>query len=255
MVHQAAASGFDSAAVAYERGRPSYPAAAVDWLVERTGLVATWVVVDLAAGTGKLTRLLVPTAAEVIAVEPVAGMRRVLACHVPDVEVIDGTAENIPLSEGSVDLVSVGQAFHWFDVPAALTEIHRVLRQEGWLALVWNRRLLDEPIHREVSAIVDPYRGTTPSHHKRETWSQPLFDSPLFQQAGERSFENSQDLDEDSLVDRVVSTSFIAALSDEQRADIERAVRELAQRRQGGVTLPYSTDVQLFRRLELNSPR
>lgn len=251
MVHQAAASGFNKAAVAYERGRPSYPLAAVDWLVERTGLTATWVVVDLAAGTGKLTRLLVPTGAQVIAVEPVAGMRRVLAGQVPGVEVIDGTAENILLPPGSVDLVAVGQAFHWFDVSAALAEIHRVLREEGWLALVWNRRLLDEPIHREVSAIVDPHRGTTPSHHEQETWSQPLLGSPLFQHAGERSFENSQHLDEDSLVDRVVSTSFIAALSDEQRADIERAVRELAQRRQGEVTLPYSTDVQLFRHLEL----
>lgn len=249
MVHQAAASGFDSAAVAYERGRPSYPLAAVDWLVERTGLAATWVVVDLAAGTGKLTRVLVPAGAQVIAVEPVAGMRRVLASQVPGVEVIDGTAENIPLPPGSVDLVSVGQAFHWFDVPTALAEIHRVLRQEGWLVLAWNRRLLDEPIHREVSAIVDPHRGTTPSHHMQETWSRPLLDSPLFQQAVERSFEHSQYLDEDSLVDRVASTSFIAALSDEKRGEIERAVRDLAQRRQGTVTLPYSTDVQLFRGL------
>ena len=255
MVHPAAASGFDKAAVAYERGRPSYPVAAVDWLVERTGLTASWVVVDLAAGTGKFTRLLVPAGTQVIAVEPVAGMRRVLSSQVPGVEVIDGTGENIPLPSDSVDLVSVGQAFHWFDVPAALAEIHRVLRQGGWLALVWNRRLLDEPIHGEVSAIVDPYRGTTPSHHEQATWSQPLLDSPLFQQADEHSFENAQHLDEDSLVDRVVSTSFIAALSDERRADIERAVRELAQRHQGTVTLGYSTDVQLFRRLELNGPR
>ena len=156
MVHQVAAFGFDQAAVAYERGRPSYPVAAVDWLMERTGMTAPWVVVDLAAGTGKLTRLLLTTGAKVIAVEPVAGMRRVLGSRVPGVEVVAGTAENIPLPGGSVDLVSVGQAFHWFDVPAALAEIHRALRQEGWLALVWNRRLLDEPIHREISAIVDP---------------------------------------------------------------------------------------------------
>ncbi len=217
-------------------------------------MTATWVVVDLAAGTGKLTRLLVTTGATVIAVEPVAGMRRVLASQVPSVEAIDGTAEDIPLRPASVDLVSVGQAFHWFNVSAALAEIHRVLRQDGWLVLLWNRRLLDEPIHREVSAIVDPHRGTTPSHHKQETWSQPLLDSPLFQKGDECSFENFQHLDEDSLVDRILSTSFIGALSDEHRADVERSVRELAQRHRGTVTLPYSTDVQLFRRRPLGVP-
>ncbi|MBW3664957.1 MAG: methyltransferase domain-containing protein [Actinobacteria bacterium] len=248
MVHQAAASGFDRAALAYERGRPSYPDSAIQWLVQRAKLTDGSVVVDVAAGTGKLTRLLVASGAQVIAVEPVEGMRHVLAGLVPSAEVLDGTAENIPLAAGHADVITVGQAFHWFDVPAALAEIHRVLRPGGSLALVWNRRLLNEPIHEDVSGIVDPHRGATPSHHKTETWSEPLLASPLFEAAHERSFSNVQRLNEDGLVDRVMSTSFIAALADQQRQGVERSVRDLATRRGGSVALPYSTDVQLFRR-------
>ncbi|MDP8960826.1 MAG: class I SAM-dependent methyltransferase [Actinomycetota bacterium] len=250
MVHEAAASGFDRAAIAYERGRPSYPQPAIDWLVERAGVTATSVVVDLAAGTGKLTRLLVASGAKVIAVEPVDGMRRLLVDLVPGAEVLDGTAEDIPLLSGSVDLVTVAQAFHWFDVPAALAEIHRVLCPGGQLALVWNRRLLDEPIHRSVSAIVDPFRGSTPSYHKEEGWRQPLRGSPLFETGDNRSFLNVQALDEDGFADRVLSTSFIAALPERKRHDVERRVRDLAQQLGGHVDLPYSTDVQLFRRVE-----
>ncbi|HEX9765483.1 MAG TPA: methyltransferase domain-containing protein [Nitriliruptorales bacterium] len=247
MVHEAAAAGFDRAALAYERGRPSYPPPAVEWLVATTGLGPRSVVIDLAAGTGKLTRLLVASGARVIAVEPVAGMRRVLVDLVPEAEALDGTAETIPVASGSVDVVTVAQALHWFDVPAALAEIHRVLRPDGWLALVWNRRLLDEPIHQEVSAIFDPYRGATPSHHKHETWSPALQDSPLFEATHERSFANTQELDEGGLVDRVLSTSFIAALPEDQRQGVEGAVRGLARSHGGHVTLPYTTDLHLLR--------
>lgn len=255
MVHRAAASGFGSAAVAYERGRPSYPRSAVGWLIGCVDVTAASTILDLAAGTGKLTRLLLSTGARVIAVEPVAGMRRVLAGQVPGAEMLDGTAEDIPVASGTVDLVTVAQAFHWFDVPAALAEIHRVLRPGGWLALVWNRRPLEEPIHREISAIVDPYRGTTPSYYKEETWSEPLMSSRLFQHADERTFTYVQALDEDGLVDRVLSTSFIAALGDDQQRTVETAVRGLAQRHGGQVDVPYSTDVQLLERAGSSGPR
>ena len=93
---------------------------------------------DLAAGTGKLTRLLAEGGADVVAVEPVAAMRAVLAEAMPEITVLDGTAETIPLGPASVDAVTVAQAFHWFDAEAALAEIHRVLRRGGGLGLIWN---------------------------------------------------------------------------------------------------------------------
>ena len=138
-VHEVAL-GFDSTAAAYERGRPDYPPAAVEALVEALAIGPASTVVDLGAGTGKLTRLLVPTGARVVAVEPLAGMRAELATAVRGVEVLDGTAEAMPLGDGRADAVVAAQAFHWFADHQSLSEIHRVLRPGGGLGLVWNVR-------------------------------------------------------------------------------------------------------------------
>ncbi|HMC51502.1 MAG TPA: class I SAM-dependent methyltransferase, partial [Acidimicrobiales bacterium] len=113
------ASGFGGSAGDYERGRPTYPAEAVAWLVGALGIGAGATVVDLAAGTGKLTSLLRPTGAKVVAVEPVAGMREKLASLVAGVCAVQGTAEAMPLASASADAVTVGQAFHWFRGPDA----------------------------------------------------------------------------------------------------------------------------------------
>ena len=127
------ASGFDTAAREYERGRPGYPEDAVRWLVESLRIGPGTTVVDLAAGTGKLTRLLVPTGAGIIAIEPMAGMREQLARSLPEVPLFEGTAESIPLSSACADSITVAQAFHWFKAKEALAEIHRVLRPRGRL--------------------------------------------------------------------------------------------------------------------------
>src|SRR2546421_8267168 len=129
-MHPVAAAGFASAADVYERARPSYPEEAVAWMAERTGLVAGRTVVDVGAGTGKLTRLLPATGARVIAIEPVAEMRAKL----DGIDALDGTAEDLPLSNGCADVVTVAQALHWFDLDRALPELHRVLRPDGYLA-------------------------------------------------------------------------------------------------------------------------
>src|SRR4051812_40459047 len=133
-MNETAAIGFALSAQAYEEGRPGYPPAALEPLKLGAGMT----VLDLAAGTGKLTRALAASEATVIAVEPVAEMRAALP---ESVTALDGTAETIPLEAGSVDLVTVAQAFHWFDGPAALAEIHRVLVPGGRLAVLWNRRV------------------------------------------------------------------------------------------------------------------
>jgi SAM-dependent methyltransferase len=134
-------TGFDFDRVSvedYERYRPDYAPEAVDWLLDEARLAAGARVVDLAAGTGKLTRLLVGAGCDVTAVEPSTAMRSKLAATVPSARALDGRAESIPLPDASIECVTVAQAFHHFQAGAAIPEIHRVLRPRGTLALFWN---------------------------------------------------------------------------------------------------------------------
>ncbi len=134
-LHPLAAS-FAGAAGAYERGRPEYAAEVVDAIVGELGLAAGAPVLDLAAGTGKLTRALAAGGLEVFAVEPQPELREILVATGGGERVYDGVAEAIPLPDASVDAVTVADAFHWFDRTIALTEIARVLRPGGGLAVL-----------------------------------------------------------------------------------------------------------------------
>ena len=238
-VHRVASTGFAQSADSYEQGRPEYPAAAVAWLSRRLCLGADRLVIDLAAGTGKLTRALVASGAEVVAIEPVAEMRALIG---PTIRVLEGTAEKIPLPDASADAVTVAQAFHWFDGDSALTEIHRVLRPGGALALVWNGRVPDEPVNEAIEAIIAPHRGDTPAH-RSGTWRAAFDRTSLFGPLEEKEFPNAQTLDAEALGARVGSISFIAALPALDREQVLGAVRALAQR--GPVTVPYVTEVQV----------
>ena len=236
-----ATRGFEDAD-RYERGRPDYPAAAVAKIVELLDLRPGRTVLDLAAGTGKLTRLLVPSGANVIALEPVRAMRDELERRVRGVGVLGGTAEQIPLTDDYVDAVTVGQAFHWFDEQAALREIHRVLKPGGGLALVWNVRDERNELHRALSEIIDPLEGSTPRRTQRN-WKTLLPDSGLFERAERKLFEHVQETDEQGVVDRVTSISFIAAADPSVREDVEARVRALVHDLEPPIRLTYMTEV------------
>jgi SAM-dependent methyltransferase len=242
-LHSAASAGFARSVAAYERGRPGYPPAAVDFLAARLRLGPGRTVVDLAAGTGKLTRPLLAAGADLVAVEPVAEMRAALPAGARAVE---GTAEAIPLATASADAVTVAQAFHWFDGDAALAEIHRVLRPGGALALVWNRRQMDDPLNQAIEELIAPHRGHT-SALRTGAWRAAFERTKLFGPLEERVFPNEQSLDADELVDRIASVSFIAALDEKERTKLLRAARALPGA--AGVTIRQDTEVQLADRL------
>jgi SAM-dependent methyltransferase len=230
--------GFARSAEAYERARPDYPPETLEPL----RLSPELVIVDLAAGTGKLTRLLAGSGATVIAVEPVAEMRAALPASV---QVLEGTAERIPLDTASADLVTVAQAFHWFEGDAALAEIHRVLRPGGRLALVWNRRVTEDPVNQAIEAILAPHRAEVPTHrwnHWRATFERTTLFGPL----EEHVFPSEQRLNADGMADRIGSISFIASLPDKERANAQEEARALAAG--GPVTVPYRTEVQIAER-------
>ena len=239
-IHPAAAAGFGRGAAAYERGRPGYPDVAVDRLV---AAVPGRRIIDLAAGTGKLTRLLAARGCDVVAVEPVAEMRALVE---PPARAVDGVAEAIGLPDASADAVTVAQAFHWFDGPRALAEIHRVLRPGGVLALLWNRRDLRVALQQRLTALLEPHRGGVPAHHD-DAWRAAIEDSPLFGPLREETFANEQVVDADALADRVGSISFVGAMGEGERASLLADVRALAAR--GTVTLRYVVELQIARRL------
>ena len=247
-VDSRAASGFAGTADAYELGRPSYPAEALEEVARLVPLGRDSAVLDLAAGTGKLTRLLVPLVGEVVAVDPSESMLTKLRA---DVDARLGTAERIPLDDGAVDAVFVAEAFHWFRAAEAAREIARVLVRGGALVVLWNRGQwsTDEmPWLDEFRELVEPHRlaaGEFPAGG--DAWKEALAASGLFSASSSSSFDYVHEVVPSAFVAQVASWSWIANLADDARGALLERVRELVAG-QEQVTLRYVTEVHWARR-------
>lgn len=254
-VHETA-TGFDGVAADYEAARPDYEASVVARMNELLDLGPGRRVVDVGAGTGKLTRALLATGAEVVAVEPMAGMRAQLLRSVLDegLQVLDGTAEDLPLGDADADAVTAAQAFHWFAGPTALAELHRVLRPGGHLAVIFNRRDLTTPVQAALDDLLRPHRGDTPSW-ARHDWVDWLNETPHFEAPTTAAAPWVQHVDAEGLVARVASVSFVARLDDRTRGRVLAAVRAIYDRSRtddrGRVPLHYSTELWVLRRRDV----
>jgi SAM-dependent methyltransferase len=251
-VHPSAAIGFGRAAADYERGRPGYPAAAIDQLADHLGLWPGSRIVDLAAGTGKLTRALVGRGWKLIAVEPVPGMRDQLRKAVPGVDVIEGTAEHLPFGDQSIDAVLVAQAFHWFDVEVAAAEIARVLVPDGGLGVIRNAWDRSVAWVDDVQSLIDQRRAGEPSQGNSR-WRERLEATGLFSPLSEDVISHVVVSDRDALLARMSSISFIALLPPDDRAQLMIDASELLDRHGVGAPgqtflTPYRTHVAWARR-------
>jgi SAM-dependent methyltransferase len=227
-------TAFAGVAGAYERARPGYPEDSVRWMVGSEPVD----VVDLGAGTGKLTRVLVALGHRVTAVEPLDEMRAQLEAAVTDARAVAGRAESMPLADGSADVVTSAQAFHWFDHDDALPEIARVLRPGGRLALVWNSRDDRDPWMARLSAIIG-------NESIQESDVVPILDeSGFFRWVETARFTFEQVLDRDGLLDLVLSRSYLAKLAPPDREPVLDAVGALFDETalDGGVRLAYVTE-------------
>ena len=234
-LHPLAATGFADVAGAYDRGRPDYPAEVPGVL----GLSPGARVLDLAAGTGKFTRVLRAAGFDVVPVEPLPAMRAV----VPGA--VEGTAEAIPLEDASVDAVTIADAWHWFDRAAASLEIERVLRPGGLVAILWQYpRPENVPSWaQELGAILLPLRGEHPAFTSAMTAPE---DHAGFAPRQELSVPFDYVTDRARYCDFVASMSYVAALAATERAEVLDRVAALLP--DGAFTVPYETRVWLSRR-------
>ena len=238
---QRLSQSFGAVARAYDRGRPSYPAEAVTWLLDGEASEPR-IVLELGAGTGKLTREMVDQGHAVFATEKDPQMLAVLQERVPEVSAKVAGAEEIPANDRSVDVVIAAQAFHWFDHERALPEIARVLRPGGHVAVVWN--FFDQRIPW-VRRLID-VMGERP--HATTSSEEVLAGSDLFEDVEHTTFAFWQDVTRETLVDIVASRSYIASMSDAEREaklDAVRALYDDYGRGHDGMQLPYV--VQCFR--------
>ncbi|WP_308908769.1 class I SAM-dependent methyltransferase [Pseudomonas canadensis] len=252
-VHTSAQQGFSTQAVTYAQGRPDYPRQLTGWLADTLHIDTLSSVIDLGAGTGKFTRLLSTLAPTLIAVEPVAAMGAQLTKLLPDVRLVNGTAESIPLPAASADAVVCAQAFHWFSTEAALAEIHRVLKPGGRLGLVWNVR--DESVDwvAAITDIITPYEGDTPRFHTgrwREAFTGKYFSEPEMTCFPYSHVGSPQEV----IMDRFLSVSFIAALPEASKAVVAAQLQALIDthpslKGRDTVAFPYQTQAYVCHRL------
>lgn len=253
-VHPAAESGFARGAGVYAASRPSYPAAIADWLRDAVGVGPGARVVEVGAGTGKFTAFLAATGAEVIATDPVPEMLAELRAALPGVPTRIATADALPFADASADAIVCATAFHWFATPRVLAGFRRVLRPGGALGLVWNVRDTGVPWVAELSAITDRHQGDA----LRETsaaW-RACFPAPGFSPLAEIVLRHAhRGPAEEVVVGRTLSTSFIAALPDAERAAVAAEIRALIARTPAlagaeTVAFPYVTHAYACRRLD-----
>jgi SAM-dependent methyltransferase len=241
--HDTARSGFQRQSDAYLHGRPSYPPASVEWITARLGRDAG-PVADVGAGTGALSVLLAERLRTVVAIEPVTAMIDRCSSRLPRAQ---AAAARLPFRDSVLGGITVGTAFHWFATADVLDEFHRCLAGEASLILLWNERDHRVPWIAEHNALVDPYAKETPRFVTME-WRKVVDAHPGFAERDCARIPNPTPTTRQGLVDRIVSTSFIAALPEREFRRVRQRATVLAESLPESFDYPYVTRIWCYRR-------
>jgi SAM-dependent methyltransferase len=233
---------FETAAADYERHRPEYPEEALRWAVDQLGLESQARVLDVGAGTGKLSRGLVTLGFDVVAVEPGGPMLAQLRAAVPEAQALEAPAEAIPLPDGSVAAAFAAQAFHWFDRERAVPELHRVIEAGGGLVLLWNWWDERDPLQAELGELIG-YAGHDPFREDE------LPGAPWFHELGRTVIESTDESSPEALVAMLSTTSGFLTATPDEGAEWLREIRERSSAYGERFPLPKLTYAFAFRRL------
>jgi SAM-dependent methyltransferase len=250
-VHDSA-RGFERSTSSYDRGRPEYPPEAATQLLDRIGVTSESRVLELGAGTGKFTRFLAARTPHLVASDPSPAMRKALSEKFPAVHCLAAQAESLPTVGHCFDAVVCAQAFHWFGHTQAVLELARVLVKGGYLGLIWNVRDEDVGWVAALTEIMDPYSGDTPRYRSGD-WKTALAQAKALTPLEQAVFRQVVHCDRETVVDRVASVSFIAALPDHLHRQVLKDVTTLVAthpdtRGRDRLDFPYRTDVYWCRK-------
>jgi len=253
-LHPAAQQGFSAAAELYQQVRPNYPVDIIHWLKQDLAINPQAKVIDLGSGTGKFLPYLKHVTPNIVAIEPVTEMLEQLKIVHPDVHTLQAKSDQIPLAPNSIDAVLCAQSFHWFANHETLHEIHRILKPQGHLGLIWNQR--DESVSwvKALADLLVLLEGDTPRYQSGQ-WKKVFETQQLFQLETSKTFIQQQTGTVENVVSkRLLSTSFIAALPKNEQLKLKQQFEHIvfehtAKQPQDEINFPYITYVYHFKKL------
>lgn len=254
-IHPSAKQGFSAAAELYQQVRPNYPEQIVTYLKTNLNLAKQAHLVDLGSGTGKFIPYLKALSPNITAVEPVTEMLVQLQHVHPDVKQQQAMSDALKLEPASVDAVFCAQSFHWFSNIESLKEIHRVLKKDGVLVLVWNQRDVNIDWVKALADLIHPFEQNTPRFHSG-TWSKVFKQQSLFEKIDETTFAFCHSGTVEQVVSkRLLSTSFIAAMPISQQQELKQQFEQVVlnytdKKPQDLIDFPYQTHLYIFRKLD-----
>jgi ubiquinone/menaquinone biosynthesis C-methylase UbiE len=253
-LHPSAQNGFSSSAELYQQVRPSYPQEIVFWLKNRLNLSQQSTIIDLGAGTGKFIPYLQQITPKIIAVEPISAMLAQLQNCYPNIQTTQAFSHNLPFSINFADAICCAQSFHWFSNQETLLELHRVLKNEGWLILIWNQRDTQIEWVKAIADTIQPFEGDTPRYHNQK-WQNVFQEQNLFKLKHQITFLFfHHGTVEQVVLKRLLSTSFIAAMPASEQLQLkqkfEEILRDYIQKTaQDKINFPYITHVYAFQKM------